>query len=150
MTKLLPISLMMTAGLVIAVPFLSMQPISAHQTQADPDSNVIVMIHLDPQDSPYAGKSTLTWFMLTRSNGEMIAPTTCNCQVKVYNGKNVEIANHLPLSLMSVEGHEVGHKAFRTQITFPKPGTYTVVVLGTAKDKSFSAFERKFSVTVRP
>jgi hypothetical protein len=150
MTKMFPIALTMTAGLAIAAPFLTAPPLNAHQSQAAQGSDVNVMIHLNPNDSPYAGKSAETWFMLMRKNGEMIAPSTCNCQVKVYNGRKVAIASNLPLTMMQAPGHEAGHKVLRTAITFPKSGAYTVVLSGTAKDKSFKSFEMKFPVTVRP
>jgi hypothetical protein len=155
MTKLLPIALTpialtITAGLAFSTPFLTASPLSAHQSRTVPASDVSVMIHLNPDDSPYAGKSTETWFMLMRPDGKMIAPTTCNCQVKVYNWRKTAIASNLPLATMQAPGHEAGHKVYRTAITFPKSGAYTVVLSGKAKDNSFKPFEIKFPVTVRP
>ncbi|MBC7972582.1 MAG: hypothetical protein H7Z11_21050 [Verrucomicrobia bacterium] len=88
--------------------------------------------------------------MLARRGGSMISPSACNCRVAVYNVHNQSIARNLPLSSMAMEGHQKGHAAIRTMITFPKPGAYTVVLAGQAKDKSFAPFELKFPITVRP
>lgn len=147
---LTPISLTMTVGLAFSIPVLTASHLSAHQSQTVQENDVSVMIHLDPNDSPYAGKATETWFMLMRPNGAMIAPTTCNCQVKVYNWRKTAIAENLPLVTMPAPGHQADHKVYRTAITFPKSGIYTVVLSGTAKDKSFNDFQIKFPVTVRP
>jgi hypothetical protein len=147
---LAPIALTMITGLAFSIPFLTASPLRAHQSQTVQENDVSVMIHLNPNDSPYAGKSTETWFMLMRPNGEMIAPTTCNCQVKVYNWRKIAIDSNPVLTTMQAPGHEAGHKVFRTAITFPKSGAYTVVLSGKAKDKSFKPFAIKFPVTVRP
>ncbi|MBW4472161.1 MAG: hypothetical protein KME45_17410 [Stenomitos rutilans HA7619-LM2] len=147
MYRLLPLFIWAMCSSAI-IPLAFALPLIAHQEQTG--ASVGVMIHLDPNDSPYASKPTLTWFMLTRRGGNMISPTTCNCRVTVYDGRNQAIARSLPLSTMELEGHQKGHRAIRTTITFPKPGAYTVVLSGQAKDKSFAPFETKFPVTVRP
>ena len=133
----------------ITAPLLLSTSLSAHQTQPSKTGKVNVMIHLDPNDSPIAGKATLTWFMLTRSNNKMIAPASCACQVNVYNASGQVIMRGLPLTTMAVAGHEKGHEAIQTMITFPQPGAYKVMLSGKSKDKSFDPFETKFSVTVR-
>ncbi|XGV97365.1 MAG: hypothetical protein ACAF41_32180 [Leptolyngbya sp. BL-A-14] len=147
MNKILPF-LLWTVCISAIMPLAFALPLLAHQEQTA--SSVGAMIHLDPNDSPYAGKPTLTWFMLTRKGGSMISPATCNCRITVYNARNQAIARDLPLSTMEIEGHQKGHRAIRTTITFPKAGAYTVVLSGQAKDKSFAPFEIKFPVTVRP
>ncbi|MBW4693657.1 MAG: hypothetical protein KME27_18080 [Lyngbya sp. HA4199-MV5] len=147
MYRLLPLFIWTVCGSAI-IPLTFALPLIAHQEKAG--ESVGVMIHLDPDDSPYAGKPTLTWFMLTRPGGSMVAPTTCNCRVAVYNARNQAIARNLPLSTMALEGHQKGHRAIRTTITFPQSGAYTVVLTGQANDQSFAPFETKFLVTVRP
>ncbi|NJP12035.1 MAG: hypothetical protein HC866_23290 [Leptolyngbyaceae cyanobacterium RU_5_1] len=147
MHKILPIFVSTVCGFSIA-PLIIVPPLIAHQQQNA--ANVEVMIHLDPDDSPFAGKPTLTWFMLMRNNGDMIAPANCNCRVTAYDSGNKAIAHHLPLSTIQLEGHKKGHQGIRTTITFPKPGSYTVVLSGQARDNSFNPFELKFPVTVRP
>lgn len=148
MHRILPIFVWTVCGFAIA-PSIFNSPLTAHQEKTVP-RNLTAMIHLEPNDSPYAKKPTMTWFMLTRTNGDMIAPATCNCRVAAYDSSNQPIAQQLPLSTMQMEGHKKGHKAIRTTITFPKPGSYTVVLSGQAKDRSFNSFELKFPVTVRP
>lgn len=108
------------------------------------------MIHLDPNDSPRAKKASKTWFMLMRPGDKGIPPETCACQVTVYNARNQVVARNLPLSTTAVEGHKKDHRAISTTITFPKPGAYTVVLAGKAKNNSFETFQLKFPVTVRP
>lgn len=135
-------------GFAIA-PSINIAPLHAHQQQTNANS-VGAMIHLEPDDSPHAGKPSTTWFMLTRPNKDIIAPSKCNCRVVVYNAQKQRIFHHLPLSTMPVEGHQKGHEAIRTTITFPKPGSYTVLLSGESKDGSFNPFKLTFPVTVRP
>ncbi len=129
-------------------------PLDAHQKKKAPNS-LGAMIHLQPNDSPYAGKSTETWFMLTRPGGAMVSPATCNCRVVAYEASKPGsqpnwTTDRLPLARLDMAGHEKGHQAIRTDITFPKPGSYVVVLSGSSRDGSFSPFELKFPVTVRP
>ena len=137
-------------------PLILALPLNAHQHKVSASGKVGVMIHLNPNDSPVAGKATTTWFMLTRRGGDVISPANCNCRVVAYDtgktdnkAKSGWIADRLPLSTMSMEGHETGHQAVRTTITFPKAGSYWVVLSGKSKDGSFDPFELKFPVTVR-
>ncbi|KAM3113934.1 hypothetical protein [Phormidesmis sp. 146-33] len=152
MRKIPSICLATVLGVTLA-PFWLL-PLEAHQQKAAPNS-VGAMIHLEPDDSPYAGKSTMTWFMLTRRGGAMISPATCDCQVTAYatgkqGSKPIWMTDRLPLSTIEMAGHQKGHRAIRTNITFPKPGAYVVVLSGKSKDGSFNPFEMKFPITVRP
>jgi hypothetical protein len=147
MHKILPILMLTIAGFTIPVLF-PVSPLIAHTRQNTAD--VGVMIHLDPKDSPYAGRPTLTWFMLTRKNGEMISPASCNCRVAAYNSRNQAIATQLPLSAKPMPGHSKEHQVIQTTITFPQPGAYKVLLTGRSKDASFAPFEFQFPVIVRP
>jgi hypothetical protein len=129
------------------MPLIAPSSLTAHQQQQA--SDVQTMIHLDPNDSPIVGKPTLTWFMLKRSNGDMIDPANCNCKITAYDANKKAIARHFPISTMQMEGHEQGHKALRTTIIFPKRGSYTVVLSGQSRDKSFAPFELTFPVQVK-
>jgi hypothetical protein len=155
MRKVLPILMTTVLGVSLA-PLIGVLPLEAHQQKMAANS-VGAMIHLEPEDKPYAGKSTMTWFMLTRPGGAMIPAATCNCRVVAYAAgksdsktKSAWMNDRLPLSMMDMAGHQKGHQAIRTNITFPKPGSYVVVLSGKAKDGSFDPFEMKFPVTVRP
>jgi hypothetical protein len=146
-------SIYLVAALGTSLVPLQMSPLEAHQ-QKMTSNGVAVTIHLEPKDSPYVGKPTLTWFMLAQRSGEMIAPATCNCRVVAYaaskqGDKPTWTSNRLPLSTMDMAGHKKGHQAIRTNITFPKPGAYTVVLSGQSKNGSFQPFEMKFPITVR-
>ena len=147
MYKFFPVFGLAAFGLMVGSMFGS--PSSAHQKMFTA-GNVGAMIHLDPNDSPYPGKPTKTWIMLMQRDGNMIAPSSCNCSIAAYDARHQAIAHHLPLTTIAVEGHQKGHQALATTITFSKPGAYTVVLTGQATDKSFAPFELKFPVTVRP
>lgn len=122
------------------------QQSSAHQ--ANSSETVNATIHLDPDDRPRAGQPSLTWFLLTQPNGDIISPSTCLCEVTVYNATDEAIAHDLPLSSIELEGHQAkGHQAISTMITFPAPGDYTVVLSGQSKDGSFDMFILEFPVT---
>ncbi len=139
-------------------PLISVLPLNAHQHKMTASKNVGAMIHLEPNDSPAAGKATTTWFMLTQRGGAVIAPANCDCRVVAYDSgkkatskaKSSWSAERLPLSTIAMEGHQTGHQGIQTTITFPKAGAYWVVLSGKSKDGSFDPFELKFPVTVRP
>lgn len=97
MYRLLPLFIWAVCGSAI-IPLAFALPLTAHQEKIG--TSIGAMIHLDPDDSPYAGKPTLTWFMLSRPGGSMVAPTTCNCRAAVYNARNQAIAQNLPLSTL--------------------------------------------------
>lgn len=107
---------------------------------------VEVTVHLEPDDSPYAKIPSLTWFHLSHPDGETIPLSNCNCNLVVYNAQNQPIAQP-QLSETEVEGHE---QPISTNITFPTPGTYQLVLTGEAKGDDFQPFELTVPVTVRP
>jgi len=149
MQRLLPIFIWTVCGLAIVPPLVMMPPLSAQQ-YVTPSSRVNAMIALDPSDVLYAGKPTMAKFMMTRSNGDAIAPSECNCQVKVYTGYKEAIAHDLPTPTIRATDHQAKDQAILAAITFPKPGAYIFVLSGQARDQSFDAFQLKFSVTVQP
>ena len=152
------ISLIFMATLIGAAlsPLVLDLPSNAHQQKVSDSGKVGAMIHLNPNDSPAAGKATTTWFMLTRRGGEVISPAPCDCRVVAYDAGQTTnyskprwIVDRLPLSTIAMEGHEIGHQGVRTTITFPKAGSYWIVLAGKSKDGSFDPFELKFPVIVR-
>ena len=110
MYRILPIFIWVVCSSAI-IPLAFALPLIAHQEKTS--ASVGATIHLEPNDSPYARKPTLTWFMLTRRGGAMLSPSTCNCRVAVYDSRQQAIAHHLPLSTMAMEGHKKGHEAIR-------------------------------------
>ncbi len=147
MLKSLSLVAFASFGVAIA-PIFTTPPLDGHQPQAI--GKLEVMVHLNPNGSPYAGKPSKTWFMLMQRNDNVISSIHCDCNVAVYNVYNQAIADHLPLSVTPVAGHHQAHQVIRTTITFPHPGTYTVVLSGHSTNGSFTSFVLRFPVKVRP
>lgn len=132
-------------GLLVPASFaVTVVDAMAHQDLAIGDVNVTA--HLEPDDSPRAGEPSLTWFHLTRSDGETISLSDCACDLVVYDSQNQVIA-HPQLSESEVEGHE---RPITTNITFPNPGNYQLVFTGQPVAEKFAPFEITVPVTVRP
>lgn len=127
-------------------PSLHSLPLIAHQqhqTTTSDSSTINVMIHLDPDDTPHAGHPSETWFMLMQPDGSIIPPADCDCRARVYDSEGETVFHHLPLSSTMVNGQE----AISTNITFPSPGAYTIVLSGESNNASFEPFEINFPVT---
>ncbi|GAB4228620.1 MAG: hypothetical protein Kow00121_57610 [Elainellaceae cyanobacterium] len=146
MYKFSPIFMSVACGISLS-PIFDTLPLVAHQQhQATTAGAITATIHLDPNDTPHAGHPSETWFMLTQENGTPILLDNCMCQVNVLDDQNQAIAELLPLSQISVEGQS----AIGTEITFPEPGSYTVILNGTSEDGSFAPFELSFPVVAIP
>jgi hypothetical protein len=142
MLRIVPIFILTVFGFSLA-PLMLDLPSIAHRQQTMPAGQVGAMIHLDPNDSPHAGHPSQTWFMLTNPDGNVIPPSDCNCRVTVYDLQGTAIMSDLPLSSVSIHGQQ----AISTSITFPDPGSYTVVLSGQSQNNSFEPFELRFAVT---
>ncbi|HEY9638840.1 MAG TPA: hypothetical protein V6C57_00060 [Coleofasciculaceae cyanobacterium] len=136
---LLAATFLVPASLLIDTPSLV-----AHQPLAAED--VKVTVHLVPDDSPYAGQPSLTWFHLMRADGKTVPLSDCNCNLTVYDSQNQVIARP-QLAETAVEGHE---QPMGTNITFPNAGKYELVFAGGSNSAAFKSFELKVPVTVRP
>ena len=119
----------------------------AHQVEIAGD--VGGTIHIEPNDTPKAGETALTWFALTKRGGEAIPLANCNCNLDIYHAPYTP--GDKPFSCpdfraVSSEGYEGIPGA---DVTFPEPGTYDLVVTGTPITAGeFEPFELVFSVTV--
>jgi hypothetical protein len=142
MNKILPVLIAAVCGFSVT-SLGHVLPAIAHQDQMSTSGNVGAMIHVDPNDTPPAGQPRPAWFELTRADGSPIPLSDCNCQVMVHNAQDRAIIHDLPLASTSVAGEEV----ISTTITFPTPGSYTVVLSGESKDGSFEPFEIMFPIT---
>lgn len=152
MTKLIALLIAVTCGLqstlLISRLFFWTSDALAHQSTA---ATLGATIHLDPNDMPQAGQASLTWFLLTQPNGILVTPERCNCQVAVYDSENQQIIQDLPLSTITLTGHQqTDHRAISTSIVFPVSGNYTVVLSGQSMDNSFEPFVLEFPVLVYP
>ena len=103
-------------------------------------------VHLQPDDSPYAGQPSPTWVHLIRADGETVPLTDCNCNLVVYDSQGRAIARP-QLAETPVEGHET---PIGTSITFPTSGSYRLVFAGQSRSEAFKPFELEIPVTVRP
>jgi hypothetical protein len=64
----------------------------AHKVQVAED--VGATLHLEPNDTPRAGETTLTWFALTQRGGQVIPLEDCDCQLAIYampQGQNAPV-----------------------------------------------------------
>ncbi|HEY9658600.1 MAG TPA: hypothetical protein V6C65_09130 [Allocoleopsis sp.] len=107
MTKLIALLIAITCGLqstlLISRLFFWTSDALAHQSTTE---TLGATIHLDPNDTPQAGQASLTWFLLTQPNGVLVTPESCNCQVAVYDSDNQQIIQDLPLSTITLIGHQ--------------------------------------------
>ncbi len=122
-------------------------PASAHKVQLAKD--VGGTLHIQPNDTPRAGESTLAWFALTRKGGGVIPLEQCNCQLSVYSSTSASGSPLMltpPLKAVSAERYQGIPGA---EIQFPNPGAYQLQLSGTPKaGGNFQPFELSFEVTV--
>ncbi len=134
---------------LIWVLFLALiaTPASAHKVQLAED--VGGTLHIQPNDTPRAGESTLAWFALTRKGGGVIPLEQCNCQLSVYSSTSASGSPLMltpPLKAVSAERYQGIPGA---EIQFPNPGAYQLQLSGTPKaGGNFQPFELSFEVTV--
>lgn len=106
-------------------------------------------LHIEPNDTPKAGESTVAWFALTRKGGKVIPLSQCNCQLEVYSEPRSQAASPLlspPLKSISAEQYQDIPSA---DIIFPKPGAYQLQLRGTpTAEAQFKPFQLRFPVIV--
>jgi hypothetical protein len=123
-------------------------PVIAHNVEIS--NEVAATFHITPDHNPQAGKSSQTWFALTRRGGQSIPLSECNCALKVYAVPRTENTQPIlkpQLKAIDVERYQDIPGA---DITFPQPGAYELEISGTAKDNSsFEPFELTYTVNVR-
>ncbi|MEO1211396.1 MAG: hypothetical protein AAFX78_17880 [Cyanobacteria bacterium J06638_20] len=132
-----------------AIASLPLVPSTAIAHQVEVSGDVGGTLHIEPNDTPRAGETNLTWFALTRRGGRLIPLASCNCQVSVYSQPHR--SGNSPVSrpslfAVSAEGYEGIPGA---NITFPQAGRYEVVLQGRpVVSGDFAPFELRFSITV--
>ena len=131
------------AGL-FAVVFLFCNSPAAIAHQDYTAGAVTAMVHLEPNDSPQAGKPTSTWFHLMGAHEQTIRLADCTCNLTVYDSQKQAIANP-ELSETTVAGHE---HPLSASITFPSAGDYQMVLTGQSKSNQFEPFELDVPVKV--
>lgn len=122
-------------------------PVFAHKVQTAAD--VGATLHIEPNDRPRAGESSLTWFALTRKGGQTIPLAECDCKLAVYlESSTSQPLLEPPLKSISAERFE---NIPATEIVFPQPGAYRLEFTGSPKVAgSFQPFELSYQVNVAP
>lgn len=138
-----------TLGWLLFVWALIATPVNAHETART--ERVGATLHIEPDDSPRAGETTLTWFALTEKGGKIIPLEQCNCQLALYAQPHKEGSAPLlqpQLKAVSVSRYQNIPGA---DITFPGAGSYELELKGTPKaGANFPPFELEFDVAVAP
>lgn len=143
MHKILAVLISTSCGILLTLSADNLLSI-AYQTMTP--KTMRASIHLDSDETPKAKQANLIWFRLALNEEETISPSRCACQVAIHDSDSEVIVDNLPLSVMSIDGNQT----ISTVITFPTPGTYTLVLSGESNDGSFDPFTRKFPITVNP
>ncbi|MEL6163435.1 MAG: hypothetical protein AAFR37_06620 [Cyanobacteria bacterium J06628_3] len=106
-------------------------------------------LHIEPNDTPRAGETALTWFALTRKGGKVIPLEECDCKLAIYSEPRETTAAPIAQPNLEPVSAERYQGIPGANITFPKPGAYQLEFSGKpANDDSFKPFELKFDVTV--
>ncbi len=134
-------------GYISCLLFLNLTttPALAHKVEIAED--IGGTLHIEPNDTPRAGESSLTWFALTRQGGKVLPLEQCNCKLSVYSQTTSSSPILNPtLKAVSAEKYQGIPGA---EIQFPTPGAYQLQLSGTPKIAGdFKQFELKFEVTV--
>ncbi|MBW4658692.1 MAG: hypothetical protein KME15_08460 [Drouetiella hepatica Uher 2000/2452] len=136
-------------ALLLTAPLLILNPLrgTAHEVKVSGD--IGGTLHIEPNDNPIAGTSSLAWFALNRRGGQPVRLSDCNCSLAVYaqpRRPGDSPIQQPSLTAKAVEGRSGVPSA---NLTFPRAGAYDLVLKGQpVTSGDFSAFELRFSVTV--
>jgi hypothetical protein len=146
--RLLPGLLVAIAPVLIAV-LIPVLPLRSEAHEVEVSGAVGGTMHIEPNDAARAGTASLAWFALNRRGGLPIPLADCNCTLAVYAMPHDQKAAPIQqpaLSAISIEGRSGVPSA---TITFPRAGTYELVLKGQPNAaNAFSPFELRFAVTV--
>jgi len=122
-------------------------PARSHQVEVQND--IGATIHIEPNDTPRAGRSALTWFALTRRGGRTIPLAQCSCTLKVYaQPRRSDAAPVLTPSLQAVSAERY-EGIPGAEFAFPEPGAYELELSGRPQaGAEFAPFVLTFDVTV--
>lgn len=133
----------------IALPSVNLTPALAHQVEVADD--IGGTLHIEPNDSPRAGESALTWIALTRRGGDTVPLRDCDCQLQIYRQPRTDNDDPLLTPELDAITAEGADEIPGTTLTFPAADAYDLVFTGTpAGDADFQPFELSFSVVVAP
>lgn len=137
------------AGYISCLLFLNLitTPVLAHKVQVAED--IGGTLHIEPNDTPRAGESSLAWFALTRKGGKVLPLEQCNCKLSIY----LQTLNTASSPILSPALKAVSAEKYQgipgAEIQFPKPGAYQLQLSGMPKNEGdFKPFKLKFEITV--
>jgi hypothetical protein len=131
----------------VSLSIIDIYPATAHKVETTGD--VGATLHIEPNDNPRAGESTLTWFALTRKGGKVIPLVQCNCQLAVYAEPHTPGEPALIEPSLKPVNAEIYQGIPGADINFPKPGIYQLQLTGKpTSGENFKPFDFKFDVTV--
>lgn len=136
-------------GWILFLCTLIVTPANAHETERT--SEVGATLHIEPNDSPRAGESALTWIALTRKGGKIITLQECNCQLAVYPQPHKEGTAPLQQPQLKAVSVTRYRNIPGAEIAFPAAGAFELELKGTPKaGANFPPFEIGFDVSVAP
>lgn len=142
---------MLLLGLCLSAPVLTIlsNPLRGDAHETEISGEVGATLHIEPNDNPKVGTSSLAWFALTRRGGQLIPLSECNCQLAVYAQPHQEGDSPIQqpsLTAVSAEGRDGVPGA---EVNFPRAGAYELVLKGQPTTTgAFNPFELRFTVTV--
>lgn len=146
---LLNLSKTKSLGWVLFLSTLTIAPAIAHETQTT--SKVGATLHIEPDDSPRAGESALTWIALTHKGGKIITLAECNCELALYPQPHQEGTKPLQQPKLKAVSVTRYRDIPGADIIFPAAGAYELELKGTPKaGANFPPFEIGFDVAVAP
>lgn len=124
--------------LILAIFFIAPFSLSAHVLEVD--SEVGVLMHIDPEDSPMSGSES-NIFLSFKYKDSYFSLTECKCIIEIKKeGETIKIFNKEEIK----ETEDTLSFAF----IFPTKGTYELNISGESPTKSFQTFEQMFPITV--
>lgn len=123
------------------------RPVMAHEVETAGD--VGATMHIEPNDQPRAGTASLIWFALVKRGGQPIALSDCNCAISVYAQPRQAGDRPIQQPSLSATNAEGRSNLPSATVTFPRAGTYDVVLRGSPKTAgAFNPFQLSYTVTI--
>lgn len=132
---------------LVLLSVLMAAPVAAHTVKVSGD--VAATFHIEPNDNPKAGQSSLAWFALTRKRGWLIPLSQCNCQLAVYSQPRSQNSQPILKPTLKAITADQYQDIPGADIVFPQPGAYELELSGTPKaGAEYKPFRLTYTVTV--
>ncbi len=129
-------------GLLFVIGFLSPKITYGHVLETD-QAAIGAVLHIEPNDDPFAGTNTSLIFEVTDKSGAF-DPAQCHCTVQIVQNDQI-------ITSARIEGYDVSDaaKTLYATVVFPDVGTYSVQLLGKPVTRDwFDEFELLYEVRV--